>query len=189
MEWLKIYYHLLSVGFICLVITSAHFAASRQYSWTQNTISDLGAQGYSRGWILRMGLIGFGLMMISGILLKTADRDIIYLVDIPVLFYAVAILMSGIFRAEPHHHPANTASREDLLHAAFTTGATMALSVAILMSGLLATTTLLRTTHVLILILLLLSSGLFGFRRNIDGVLERLMYIVSFVWLVMFYNW
>ena len=188
MEWLKIYYPILSVGYIGLIITAAHLAAERNYSWTRNTISDLGAQGYSRRWIMRLGFIGFGLIMISGIAIKFAEGDLLYLIDIPILLYASAILLTGFFSTEPLEEGRQYSKVSDLLHSIFAVAAGASLSIALLMSALLTQSAALRWMHILFLVLITLASGLFGFRKKHNGIIQRVLYLVSFIWLIVLYN-
>ncbi|NUM43275.1 MAG: hypothetical protein HUU38_01100, partial [Anaerolineales bacterium] len=42
------------------IIIIAHFFAPPEYVWTQNTISDLAAQGVEHQWLMQVGFIGFG---------------------------------------------------------------------------------------------------------------------------------
>jgi hypothetical membrane protein len=188
MEWLAVYYNIFSVGFIILVITSAHLAAGRQYSWANNTITDLGAQGYSRNWIMRFGFIGFGLIMTTGLLFKVFAGNIFYLVDIPMLLYATAFIFTGVFCCEPFTEGSRFSETSGMLHVLFNIAAAFGIVIAVLMSAILEQNVMLRTAHALFLVMILLTSGLIGFRKRIDGVVQRLMYITSFVWLVFFYN-
>jgi hypothetical membrane protein len=188
MEWIKIYYPILSVGYIGLCILAAHVVAGKQYSRTQNTISDLGAQGYDRGWIMRMGFVGFGLIMCGGILLKFMEGTVFYLVDIPILLYAMAILFSGIFSTEPLEEGKSFSQMSDALHSVFVKSAGIALIIALLMSALLAPNSKIRMVHVLFLVLVTLISGILGFRKKHSGVIQRLLFLVCFIWLIVGYN-
>ena len=57
-----------AVVFFVITIILAHSFAPIEYDWKQNTISDLGAQQYKNAWIMRVGFIGFGLLLCAALL-------------------------------------------------------------------------------------------------------------------------
>ena len=56
-------YNTIAVAFIVVAIVVAHLLAPASYSWHDNTISQLAAQGYERVWIMRVGFPGFGALI------------------------------------------------------------------------------------------------------------------------------
>ena len=57
-----------AVIFFVAIIILAHFFAPIEYDWKLNTISDLGAQQYKNAWLMRMGFIGFGVLLSTALL-------------------------------------------------------------------------------------------------------------------------
>lgn len=53
---------------------AAQSVAPPSYNWLVKTVSALGAQGYPYGWIMRVGMIGYGLMFGAGIASGLASR-------------------------------------------------------------------------------------------------------------------
>jgi len=187
-ELLKGQYNLLGVIYIAIVIGAAHVMANKQYNWRKNTLSDLGAQGYSKSWIMRLGFVGFGLIMIGGLFLKIMDNEILYFIDIPVMLYALAILFTGIFSTGPFTGKIKYSEKQDLLHTVFAVAAGVAISIALLMSALLEPDTKTRTLHIVFLVLITLTSTFFGYVKQHNGIMQRVLYAISFCWLILFYN-
>jgi len=165
-ELLKGHYNYLSVIYIAVVIGVAHIMATKQYSWKQNTLSDLGSQGYGKSWIMRLGFVGFGLIMIGGLLLKIIDKEIMYLIDIPIMLYALAILFTGIFSTGPFVEEVNYSETQDILHTVFAVAAGVAICIALLMSALLEPDARVRSLHILFLVLVTLTSAFFGYVKR-----------------------
>ena len=162
--------------------------ATKQYSWKNNTLSDLGAQGYRQSWIMRLGFVGFGLIMMGGLLLKIMDNEILYLIDIPIMLYAVAILFTGIFSTEPLIEGVHYSETQDILHTVFAVTAGVAISIALLMSALMEPSPGLKTLHIVFLVMITLTSAFFGYVKKHNGIIQRLLYAISFFWLIVFYN-
>ncbi len=57
-----------AVIFFVQIIILAHIFAPIEYDWKSNTISDLGAQQYKNAWLMRMGFIGFGVLLSTALL-------------------------------------------------------------------------------------------------------------------------
>lgn len=67
-----------AVGFFVIIIILAHSLAPIEYDWKKNTISTRGAQQYKNAWIMRVGFIGFGLLLCTapfGIYSSSEDRS------------------------------------------------------------------------------------------------------------------
>ena len=57
----------ISVFFFAAFIIIAQLFTPESYSWTQNTVSELAAQGYDNARIMQIGLIGYGLLLVVGL--------------------------------------------------------------------------------------------------------------------------
>ena len=63
-------YNVIAVAVFIGIIIIAHLSANGSYSWKTNTVSELAAQGYERKWIMQIGFVLFGLILIFGIIYK-----------------------------------------------------------------------------------------------------------------------
>ena len=177
-----------SILYFIIVITIAHFFVPPEYRWTQNTISDLAAQGLKYQWIMQAGFIGFGLLLNAGFLLKFLAAQQVSYPDLLIMLYGLAILLSGFFSAEPFIKGASYSVRESKLHSFFATVAGVAFSLGILWRLLAATTPAEAWLHAIFLVLVMGTSFMFGLSENktlpiAKGIVQRSLYLVSFIWL------
>jgi hypothetical membrane protein len=177
--------------FIAIIIV-AHYFAPDIYHWTTNTISDLAAQNYNYAWIMRIGFIGFGLLLNLGILLKIYKTKSVNPADVLIMIYGLAILCSGVFSTMPFDSSVIYSTMADKLHSIFAQIAGIALSIGIIIYLILSPGNK-NFIHLLFFILIIGISALFGLSKNeiinIDyGILQRLLYGVSFIWLFLTYN-
>ena len=177
-----------AVIFFIAIILAAHFSASPQYLWTQNTISELAAQGYPRGWIMRAGFIGFGLILNLAFLIKLRSNQTLSWADGMVLAYGLFIILTGFFSTSPPDPLQPYHKSEANIHSLFATLAGFFLTGSVLPYLFSADGRTERGFHLLFLLLILLFSALFSLAENDGsllekGVVQRLLYIASFIWL------
>lgn len=182
-------YLLPAVVFFVVVIIAAHFFAPPGYQISQNTISDLGSQGHVKKWIMQTGFIGFGLLVLAGIVWKSIDQGSISGPDLAILVYGLSILVTGFFCAAPILEGIQNNIPESRIHSLFATTAGVALIGAI-------TWILFRSgkdwsVHFFFLISITAISIAFGLAENDlipigKGLVQRFLYLVSFIWLVFY---
>lgn len=83
----------LAVAFFIGVIIIAHLITPETYSFTGNTVSELAAQGYANAWLVRLGLVVFGLAIISYIFADDAPKH----KAIHAMFAVLVIGLSALF--------------------------------------------------------------------------------------------
>ncbi|MBE0670369.1 MAG: DUF998 domain-containing protein [Anaerolineales bacterium] len=173
-----------AVIYILIALTVSHFLADDSYRWQVNSISQLGAQSYGKAWIIRLGFVGFGIiMLLTGI--SRIKMDITYWFrEIPILIYGFAILLSGIFSAEPFVEGVSYSTQEAQLHGLFATVAGFALTLAILMFTFTDIPNSRRIGHFIALVLVTVFSLLFGVFSNFAGIMQRLLWFAGFAWLL-----
>jgi hypothetical membrane protein len=183
MEIFKNQYPVFATVFFVVVILLAHLLSPSSYEWSRNTISDLGAQGYSKNFVMRIGLVGFGGLLVAGVLVNgPAPRTSL------ILLYGAAILVTGVFCAKPFLPSAEWSTREHQLHSLFAQIAGVAFILAMLVSTFTSPSNGERWIHVLFVLLVSICSGLFMFWTDRQGIAQRLLYLVSFIWLTRFYK-
>ena len=178
---------ILSVVFIILVILIAHIFVPDPYNWMHNTISELASQGYHNKWIMQIGFIGFGILLSIGVLRNIPREGIYRFRQFPLLIYAIGILLAGIFCTRPFVDGIPYSEVEARLHSSFASIAGFALSATLLLYFL----TDHRRRKLLHLISLFLVLGLsitFGLLSSCTGIVQRILYLVGFSWLIFIYN-
>jgi len=177
-----------AVTYFVSVIIIAHFFTSVGYDWTQNTISDLAAQGHSYKWIMQAGLVGFGSALILGVVRYFKAYPKSYFLFF-VAVYGQFILLSGIYCTAPIDSTIPFSIQESSLHSLFATIAGISMSIGILWQVFAIVNDRERWLRLVFLILIGGLSGLFGLIENgtllLDkGIVQRVLYLVGLIWLV-----
>jgi len=182
-----------AVTFFIGTIVIAHFLAPNEYNWKLNTISDLGSQQYKNAWLMRTGFIGFGVLLSTGLLLSFLYADQKNYSDLLIVIYALNVFMAGIFSAAPFTHSLMFSVDEDKLHSLFAQIAGIAFSFGILLHSSVYSSPNQKTTNFVLFALVIMFSILIGLSKKglikIGlGLLQRGLYLVSFIWLLFRYT-
>jgi len=191
-------YDQISVALLVVVIVIAHIVAYTSvpalYDWRRNTISDLAAQQYAHNWIMRLGFIAFGSILMIGIINKLLRKLAIWYVDLPIFLYAASLLLAGVFSIKPFFPVEAYSQTHDSLHSFFATLSGISISIGIFchpfpFSG--------KTRRSIVVDFALFAavialSALFGLAESsfpdYVGIIQRLMWLVGLTWLALFYD-
>ena len=180
-------FNALSVLFIVIVILIAHILAPEAYDWKRNTISELAAQGYRHKWIMQIGFIGFGVLLSVGVLQNIRKERNYRFRQFPLLIYAIGILLAGIFCTRPFVDGIPYSEVEARLHSSFASIAGFALSATLLLYFL--TDNRRRKLPQLISLFLVLGLSItFSLLSSYTGIVQRMLYLVGFSWLIFIYS-
>ena len=177
-----------AIIYFIVVIIIAHFFAPPEYNWTQNTVSDLAAQGLKNQWIMQAGFIGFGVLLNIGFVQKFISAPKISSPDLLIMLYGLAILLSGFFSTEPFIKGINFSAQENRLHSLFASAAGFAFTIGIFYRLVTAPTSGEKWLHAVFFLLVMGASLLFGLSESgilliAKGIVQRTLYLVSFIWL------
>lgn len=182
-----------SLTYYILVVLIAHLIAPDTYQWSKNTISDLGAQHYSHAWLMRVGFIGFSILLNTGIVLKFRHQSDIFYPELFIMIYALSVLMTGIFSVAPFDSTQGYSSSQDNLHSNFALLAGIAFSFTIAGYIFAIDPPSQKRLHTLFLFIVIGTSMLVGFAKNDSlgnigmGIVQRLLQAVSFLWMFLTY--
>lgn len=183
MEPFRTYYPGIATAVFVGVILVAHLAVTDNYKWTHNTISDLGAQGYPRKVIMQTGFVAFGLLLAMGTLMNGLSWR-----SAPLLVYGLCVFMTGIFCTTPFTDVVTFSKKEAFLHSLFAQMAGFAFSIGILVQIFYSADIKTKCLHLAFLVLVLGLSAAFGLFKENQGITQRLLYGVSFAWLMVYYK-
>ena len=187
MDWYIQNYSIISVVFFLVVAIVAHIVTPPNYDWRENSINEQAAQKYNNKWIMQIGLIGFGFLLGGGILIRLTQVGSVWFMEIPILIYAVSISLSGIFCTKPFFESSDYSHFEDRIHSLFAnlTGISFSLGVALRM--IFAESLVDFLMHTTFLVLVLASSIAFGKVSSGRGIIQRGIFFLGFLWLVLLY--
>lgn len=176
------------MAYFVVVILVAHWFAQPEYAWTNNTISELAAQGHANKWIMQAGFIGFGAILAASIIYYLTKNPRLYFLY-PVAIYGLSILLAGIFCTAPIDPFIPYSESEANLHSIFATIAGLAMTLAIVVQIIFSANGDERAMRILFLLLVMGFSAFFGMAENqvvpIDkGIIQRLLYLSGLAWLV-----
>lgn len=183
MEYLKLNYNSISTLIFVFFIIVAHILATNNYDFSKNTISDLGAQAYARKGIMQIGFLTFGLTLSVGIMLNGFSVR-----TLPILIYALCVVMTGVFCTKPFFTYPTFSETQSTLHSVFAQVAGIAFSIGILTQVFYETEKPVKTVHFIFFLLVIGLSASFGLVTNYQGIAQRLLYLVSFIWLIKFFK-
>jgi hypothetical membrane protein len=183
MELLKSNYNIISTALFLVFIIVAHVFSIDNYDWTKNTISDLGAQAYDRKLIMQIGFLAFGLTLAVGIILNGLTWQ-----TAPILIYGLCVALTGIFCTKPFVDIDSFSSTQSTLHSTFAQIAGVTFSIGILTQIFFTTDKTTKYIHIAFFVLVIGLSALFGLVKNYQGIVQRLLYLTSFIWLIKYYK-
>lgn len=176
----------LSVVFICIIIIIAQFVSPVEYRWKSNTISELASQGYNHKAIMQIGFIGFGFLLSLGLIVEMYHNKKINFLYVPIILYALSIMITGFFSAQPFLEGVEYSKYESMIHSIFATVAGFSLSLGVVMYFIKAETMQLKIIHFSYLLFITGVSLLFGMFPDYQGLIQRILYLGSFTWILFF---
>jgi|GEM_PF-4161853 len=151
--------------FVSFIIT-AHAFAPRGYRWTSETVSRLADSRHPHAWIIRAGMIIYGVILI----ISTSE---ITIVRILIAAYGFGVVLSGIFCVEKHER----------IHifSIYTAGAGLTSAMFLLaLRG--------DIVSIICLIVLLTAELLFNIKTLslLRGLSQRIVHLSTLIWLISF---
>jgi len=182
-----------AVIFFVITIILAHSFAPIEYNWKQNTISDLGAQQYKNAWIMRVGFIGFGILVCAALIRLYSSSENRNYSDLLIAIYAIGIFLTGFFSTAPFLGTSSFSIQEDKWHSVFAQVAGIAFSFGILWHLIGYSNPNQRIVNFIFLVLVIGFSSLVGLSKNELipiglGIFQRGLYVISFIWLLFRYQ-
>lgn len=184
MAYFKLHYPLISVCVFLSFIILAHIFSSGEYSFTKNTISDLGAQGYGKKLIMQAGFLLFGITLSTGIILNGLRLN-----NVLFLVYGLCVALTGVFCTKPfaHQETINYSQLYSGLHSIFAQVAGITFSIGVFIQWFMEKNQDIKWKHLLFFSLIIGCSLVFGLIKNYQGITQRVLYLISFWWLVKYY--
>ena len=183
MDFLKNNYPAVSTGLFVTAIVFAQMVSTNNYDWTKHTISHLGSQGYDRKHIMQFGFLAFGLTLAAGVLLNGITWQ-----ATPILVYGLCVGLTGIFCAKPFFPYEAYSVRQAAIHSWLAQLAGLAFTLGVLGQLFSTPDKKEKFFHLIFFILVMGLSASFGLVKHYQGVFQRLLYGVSFLWLLKFYR-
>jgi hypothetical protein len=183
----------IAVALLAAGILVAQALAQTSYRWMEHTISSLAAQDHPLPWIMQAGFIVFGLLLVTGLSAKSEANGRLLPPDLALILYGLAVVVTGFFCERPLDPELSYSLGEARVHSAFAILAGVFLTTGVLGYLLTEPQPERRSVHLAFLLLISFLSLAFGLAEIgqlsfPQGLLQRVLYAVSLVWL-MFATW
>ena len=176
------------VIFFIVMAEIASFNAPVLFSRLEHTFSVLGAQSFDRAWLMNTGWIGFGVLVIVIATGYHHKEDLPLAITYPIIAFAISVILIGIWRSDQVLLEALTDVEEANDHLIFYTIACGSVTFGILLHALMSASKTLKIVHVLFAVLMVILMLLLRFTTNYQGLWDRLMWLIIFVWLISMYG-
>jgi hypothetical membrane protein len=179
---------IIPITYFVIVIIVAHYFVPRDYYWVENTISEMAAQHLPNGWIMRLGFIGFGMLLIMTLISFWIDNSITWWLLVPFIIYGVAVLLTGIWSTEYKEFKAEASAFASKLHSLFAALAGIALTMTIVVNMIITQVMSFKWLHLGFVVAITLISLLFAKIPKYQGIIQRVLYLTSFIWMLWFFG-
>nr|WP_299342839.1 DUF998 domain-containing protein [Allomuricauda sp.] len=179
-------YNVFAVFVFVSFIIVAHILAIDSYDWCEHTISELAAQNYKDRLVMKSGFILFGGILFLGVLRKLLNKQSDFIAELSIVFYALAVFVSGLYSTKPFIRGLHYSESEALVHSIAATVAGTSFCMALLIFSIKDNKR--RFVHALFFVFATICSALFMISEQNLGLIQKIMYLGSFIWLVLFYN-
>ncbi|NLB20856.1 MAG: DUF998 domain-containing protein, partial [Clostridium sp.] len=145
---------------------------------------ELGAQNTPKSWVMNITFIFLGIVCIVESLLNLNKFRWHQMI---LILFGVGLILSGLFKHMPIDHQINYSVREDELHSMASSLVGMSFTVFVFSSIFILNTKANRYVALSIgTLICLLSLGIFKL-PHYAGLFQRLIFFVSFIWLIDFF--
>jgi hypothetical membrane protein len=178
----------ISVILFILMIMVAQILTPPEYNWKKNTVSELAAQNYKNRKIMQAGFISFGTLLSSSCIIGFVFEEVPLYKCIPILIYALSVGISGIFCTQPFVKGEQYAENESRIHSLCAQLAGFSFMIAITVCIIASEDIRLKILHTIAGVFVMGCSLLFAKLPEHRGVVQRVMYLGSFLWLSFMYT-
>ena len=173
----------LGVAAISAAIVATPFVTAPGYSVVRHSISELGAQDAPYAWIMNAGFAAFGL----GVLVDAVGRwRRAWPVGLAFTGFGLSLFAVAAFSHRPIDPAAPYSVRSDEIHSVFAAAMGLFFCLGVLLQFLRERALLRRAACLVALLAAVgLPLGMLAF-PDIEGLLQRAMFLTSFIWLAAF---
>jgi hypothetical membrane protein len=173
-----------AVIFVSFILITAHIIAPDNYDWTQHTMSQLAAQGYSMCWVMQLGFIGFGALVLAEALRRLAYDPLRKFTEGPLIVCGVMFILSSIFSTRPFTEGIPYSEHEAIIHGTMSTLARIAVSVSMLSYAIIEKLGTRKILYVVSFVLVVGLNILMEIVNYGEGIVQRVLCVVVLTWFV-----
>ncbi|MBI1338888.1 DUF998 domain-containing protein [bacterium] len=168
---------------IAAAILATPFVTAPGYSVVRHSISELGAQGAPNAWIMNVGFAAFGAGVLTDAVRRIRNAQV---VGWSFVVFGASLFGVAAFSHSPIDPAAAFSAEEDRIHSVFATIMGIAFSIGAIAQSFHERD---MTRRLMCFGAVAAGSGLpllMLAMPDVAGLLQRLMFLVSFMWLAMF---
>ena len=176
---------LCSYSVLLLVMFILPFFSASGYHILSHTTSQLGAQNTPNSWVMNFTFAGLGSACIYEAL-KHLKREKLHLVLL--ILFGVGLILSGIFKHAPIDSKLMFSKKEDNLHSLASSLVGMSFTTFAFLSIIIIKTKRDKMMAITVGVLVSILSFLIFNLPEYAGAFQRIMFILSFSWLLYFFE-
>ena len=180
-------YAVIAVLIYLVFIGLAHRYMPSDYDWKRSPVSRLSARTLDTYWIPLLGTVLFSSIFLGGIGFQFINGHIDWMEKLPIAFFAFSMLMSAFFRPAPADNEDHFPDHRDMLNNLFMLLAGLSFLIGILIYFVSVPGILQKLVHFSFLVILSIAYLSHGIFTRFNGVVERVILLISCVWLIFFY--
>lgn len=176
--------YIIPIVFLLVMTILAINEASPLYHRFIDPLSWLGGQELDQGWLMNTGWIGFGAMIIIITMSYHYREDWSSAITYPLIAYGMSVIFMGIWKSDHpfSNMPMNLEEANE--HMMFYGIAIGSIVLGILVHLILSKDHKMKRIHGLFMGILMIEVILILIIPDIDGLVERMMWITIFIWLI-----
>lgn len=175
---------LIPVVFFIVLSVIASMNAPDSFSWSQNSLSTLGAQAFDAAWMMNAAWIGFGVLIILIAAGYHQKEDLPQALTFPIIVFGIAVILLGIWRYNNIFETVDVDVDEVEDHVIFYGVALISLTLSVTLHALLSTHKIIKRIHLMCALLLLMMMIILEFTTTYNGLFERVIWFIILVWLI-----
>jgi hypothetical membrane protein len=180
-EYMKIKIYVLSYLILILVMFLLPFFSSEGYSIVKNTTSQLGAQKTPHSWIMNLTFV---LMGFSSVYAGWSHFDGYWMQRILLLIFGISLMLVAFFNHKPIDSSLDYSMDEDKLHSLFAAVTGFSFTILAISTGFIKDDKSKMILPIVIGIVATFLSLLMFKLDNYSGIWQRLMFIITFGWMI-----
>lgn len=175
---------LIPVIFFIVLSVIASMKAPDTFSWSQNSLSTLGAQSFDAAWLMNATWIGFGVLIVLIAAGYHHKEELPQALTFPIIVFGISVILLGIWRYDNIFEVAEVDLDEVEDHVIFYGVALISFAISVILHALVAKQKTIRWIHMACVILLFLMMIILEFTTAYVGLFERTIWLIMLIWLI-----
>ena len=175
---------LIPVIFFIVLSVIASMKAPDTFSWSQNSLSTLGAQSFDAAWLMNATWIGFGVLIVLIAAGYHHKEELPQALTFPIIVFGISVILLGIWRYDNVFEVADVDLDEVEDHVFFYGVALISFAISVILHAFVAKHKTIRWIHIICAASLFLIMFILELTSIYDGLFEKSIWLIMLIWLI-----